>query len=211
MSQRIDLSGQRFGRLTVIRYDHTGKYGKAWWLCECDCGNKDVITLGESLKQGKTISCGCYRSDLLSKHRQSFSRIYRIYTGIVYRCKPNHRKYYGMRGIRLCEEWSGENGYTNFYKWSMEHGYSDDLSIDRIDVNGDYSPNNCRWASVEQQSYNKRNTVYVKYDGEYISLLELSKKTGIPKQTLYNRIHNKNKTVEEAVKMGIGKIKKFIN
>lgn len=202
MSQRIDLTGRKYGRLTVIRYDYTGKYGKAYWICNCDCGKQNISILGESLKQRKTISCGCLRSELMSTHKKSTSRIYRIYIDMVRRCKPNGSDHYGKRGIRVCEQWTKENGFEHFYDWSIANGYDDGLTIDRIDNDGDYSPDNCRWATMKQQSYNKSNNIHVAYNGKSYTLLELSELTGIDPHLLYRRLHYKHMTIEHAIELG---------
>lgn len=202
MSKRIDLTGKRFGKLIVRGFSHTGKYGKAWWVCDCDCGAQNVVILGESLKQGRTTSCGCYRKDNMTTHGKTNTRIFRTYTDMVRRCyKPECSNYknYGARGIRICEEWLSENGFKKFYEWAMDNGYSDDLTIDRIDVNGDYSPKNCRWITNLEQQSNKRNTRKFVLNGETLTLKELSEKTGITIPALVSRIDRRKMTLEEAI------------
>lgn len=122
-------------------------------------------------------------------HRMAGTRIYRIYKSMKTRClNPNSKQYknYGGRGIKICDEWIGENGFMNFYQWAISNGYNDNLTIDRIDVNKGYFPSNCRWIVFEQQAKNRTNSIVLKFYGETISPDELSYKTGISVNTIYN-------------------------
>lgn len=163
------------------------------WLCECDCGNQIVVTTTH-LKSGHTKSCGCYakevsvRNGLKKKHGMTKTRIHRIWSQIKTRCfnsKDEHFKDYGGRGITICDEW--KNSFESFYEWSMANGYEDNLTIDRIDVNGNYCPENCRWATMKEQNDNKRNTVLLTFEGETRTLGEWSEITGIKYVTLFWR------------------------
>lgn len=163
------------------------------WLCECDCGNQIVVTTTH-LKSGHTKSCGCYakevsvRNGLKKKHGMTKTRIHRIWSQIKTRCfnsKDEHFKDYGGRGITICDEW--KNSFESFYEWSMANGYEDNLTIDRIDVNGNYCPENCRWATMKEQNDNKRNTVLLTFEGETRTLGEWSEITGIKYITLFWR------------------------
>lgn len=170
MPQRIDLTGQRFGRLTALYPIPNNNY-RTRWHCICDCGNtKDVLQ--QNLCNGHVKSCGCYHRErdkeklsILNaslnreSHDETKTRLYRIWIGIKSRCfNPAHSSYknYGSRGITMCAEW--KDSFLSFKTWSVSNGYNDSLSIDRIDVNGDYSPDNCRWVSNSIQQFNKRRT-----------------------------------------------------
>ena len=163
----IDLSGQRFGRLIVLHRveDKIGNGGrrKVQYLCKCDCGQTKII-IGESLRSGRTISCGCYASESIkkrsTKHGKRYERIYSIFCDMKKRCynkKDKRYSSYGGRGITICDEWL--NDFNSFYDWSMEHGYREDLTIDRIDNDGNYEPLNCQWITRSENS-TKRNIEY---------------------------------------------------
>lgn len=208
-----DISGNRYGKLVVIEFSHISEDRKrTYWKCKCDCG-KEIITRGDGLKSGHTSSCGCYNKEIVSKtkgattHGMTNDRIYKIYCGMKNRClNPNTAGYmnYGGRGIKVCDEWLDD--FMSFYNWAMENGYSDKLSIDRIDVNGNYEPSNCRWATEKEQSNNTRRTVFVTYNNEEKPISYWASQFGIKPKTIKNRLKN-GWSVEEALNTPVGKKK----
>ena len=198
-------AGQKFGRLTVVKLDHTKKYihksgikeVQEFYLCKCDCGNETVVRKN-MLKNGYTLSCGCVnreKAKLFGQTRKthgfSKSRIYSIWSKIKLRCYNKndefHYNLYGKRGITVCDEW--KNNFMAFYNWAMANGYKDNLTIDRINANGNYEPSNCRWATIKEQCNNRRTTVIVKYNGLSKSLMEWAEQLNISYSTLRKRFH----------------------
>ena len=186
-----NMLGKKYGKLTVIDV----AYRKNWLVymdCLCDCGNRRAIEKG-SILQGNTTSCGC---NLKTQNGMSHSRLYHVWRGIKNRCLNENSMYYadyGGRGITICEEWN--NNFLSFYEWAINNGYDEKAergkyTIDRIDNNGDYSPQNCRFVDMSVQCNNKRNVVHVEYNGELKTLKECSELTGIKSETLRRRYHN---------------------
>lgn len=196
MGKYVDLTGQRFGRLVVLSPSKTRKYGQAFWVCQCDCGTiKELPT--ESLKKGTSKSCGCLQKERASaankKHGLYESRLYSIWANMIGRCdRPTSTGYknYGGRGIRVCDEW---HNFQSFMQWAKQSGYDPSLkflkcSLDRIDANKDYSPDNCRWVDWETQQNNRRDTKKISYKGEQKTLAQFAKEYGIHSSTLRSRI-----------------------
>ena len=201
MSKFKDISGKKFGRLTALYklHNHHDK-GHTYWLCACDCGNLVEICLS-SLQNGKTKSCGCLRKDIITKHGKSNTRLYNIYYAMKVRCYNKNRKdykNYGGRGIKICDEW--QDNFQAFYDWSMSHGYDDTLTIDRIDNNGNYEPNNCRWVTVKQQNRNRRSNINFTCNGETHCLKEWCEILGLNYSTVQIRIQ-RNWSIERALEL----------
>lgn len=186
-----NIQGKKFGRLTAISTVGKNKHNEILWKCKCDCGNEKIVSYNV-LVNGKSKSCGCLAIENNYKHGLYGTRIRGIYYKMLNRC--NHKEsvsylQYGGRGITVCEEWSGENGLINFYNWSMKNGYSDELSIDRIDNDKGYSPGNCRWTTNYVQQNNKRNNIVLEYCGKSLTLKQWSRETGISYKKLLYRYH----------------------
>jgi hypothetical protein len=181
-----DLTGMKFNMLLVIGF--IGRIGSNnQWECLCDCGNKKIIAAG-NLKNNHTTSCGCFHKEQTSKksktHGLTKSNEYQVWAGMKSRCSDLNNSKYGGRGIKVCERWI--NSFENFLN-DMGFRPSKNHSIERIDVNGDYEPSNCKWATVEEQSWNKRNTRSTILDNQKKSLIEISKAFEIPKSLLVSR------------------------
>ena len=182
------MIGQKFGRLTVIEeLPERNKHGKIVYKCICDCGNV-VNADGHLLRNGTIKSCGCLRLEGRSTHCKSSTRLYCILHHVKDRCYRNKNKdypNYGGRGIKVCQEWLDD--FMNFYNWSMNNGYQENLTIDRIDVNGDYEPNNCRWVDQKTQANNKRNCVYLTYEGRTQTITQWADELNCNRSAMYIR------------------------
>lgn len=159
----VDLTGKKFGRLTVLKRVENKKINsrnqKSQWLCQCDCGNKTVV-MGTNLRNDYTKSCGCLQREATSKanstHQGTGSKVHNVWRSMKARCyipTCSNYEYYGGRGIKVCPEWLHD--FEKFREWALENGYEDNLTIDRIDVNKDYSPENCRWITFQENCWNR--------------------------------------------------------
>lgn len=190
-----DISGQIFGHLTALyKLNNYHKKG-VYWLCVCECGNLTEVN-GKDLRKGNTKSCGCFRGRYprnkpsISYSNNKPTRLYRIYHNMKSRCyNKNFHKYknYGARGVTICDEWKDD--FQAFYDWAISNGYKDNLTIDRIDVNGNYEPNNCRWATNKQQSRNTTKNVYLTYNGKTQIMKDWADELNINYCTLLTRHH----------------------
>jgi hypothetical protein len=200
MGRYVDLTGQRFGKLTVIERA-VYKKERTYWRCLCDCG-KIVKVDGSALRRGHSKSCGCARAHkgMHIKHGLRNTRLYKIWAGIKQRClnqKAPDFKHYGGRGITICEEWRDD--FKPFYNWATANGYTDKLSIDRIDVNGNYCPDNCRWVTQKEQGNNTRTNRRITYQGQTHTLQEWATITGLSSSTINQRL-KRGWTVEQTLK-----------
>lgn len=205
MARSEDLTGKKFNRLTVDSFAGYGKRGKEW-LCWCDCGDPCIIE-GTSLKNGHTKSCGCLVGDRIREIRLTHgdasgtpTKLYMVWAAMRQRCgNPNNPayKYYGGRGIEVWEEWTD---YSIFKEWAMENGYQEGLMLDRIDNDKGYQPDNCRWATQEEQSNNRSDNIFVDIEGEEMTLAQAANKYGLKYTTVVSRYHRKGLRGAELVK-----------
>lgn len=191
MGRLIDLTGRKFGKLSVIRRSGAAKDGEATWLCQCECGAQTVVD-GKSLRTGNTRTCGCSRKQprpYEKKHGDCKTRLYRIWGNMKHRCygKSDAEKYqyYGGRGITVCDEW---HDFINFRKWALKSGYNDSLTLDRIDNDGNYSPDNCRWVPVKRQCMNRRSNHFITENGKTLSVLQWANLLGVSHSTIISRL-----------------------
>lgn len=192
MPKKIDLTGQKINRWTVISEGGRNKDGDIKWHCKCECGTVREVS-SKALRKGKTHSCGCFKKERATKHGHASNgadtRIYRIWHGMKNRChNKNVKDYenYGGRGIKVCEEWLE---FKNFLNWSLENGYMDNLQLDRKDVNGNYCPDNCRFVTNKANCNNRRNNTLVTINNKTKTLSEWSDISGISGATLKMRIN----------------------
>lgn len=195
--------GKKYNKLTIIDITYSPK-SEIIAHCECDCGNRHITKLHDVLF-GKVKSCGCYRTEKTiersTKHGDASKRLYAIYIGMKKRCYVSNDdayKYYGGRGIKICDEWL-EN-YLNFKSWALDNGYTEELTIDRINVNGNYEPSNCRWATIEEQANNKTDSVYIDYNGKSQTLRQWCDEFNLDYRLMVERFYQpcwKDKSIEE--------------
>lgn len=196
----IDLTGRKFGRLTVIERveDYVSPNGKheIQWKCVCSCPDKTIcIALGGNLRRGLKRSCGCLSrentSNMFKKHGKRNTRLYKIWCDMKARCyNPNELgyKWYGAEAKNISEGWV--HNFQAFYDWAMSNGYRDNLTIERIDGTKGYSPENCKWATMQEQQNNRRNNRKVHYNGELFTIAQLARKYNIPYKKLWRRLND---------------------
>ena len=191
MGRVIDLTGKRFGKLTAISFSHKDRHHKAHWLCSCDCGNETVCP-SATLRKGTCKSCGCLQRKRAStanfKHGKSKTRLYNVWSSMKGRChNKNHQDYpnYGGRGVKVCKRW--RKSFQGFID-DMGKPPSPKHTIERIDVDGDYCPENCTWATRRTQANNSRNNRRIEFDGETHTLAEWARKLDIPYGRLLARL-----------------------
>lgn len=192
MSKVKDLTNKRFGRLTAKKRLGKNNYHVYLWECVCDCGNTKVANTN-SLMTGNVSSCGCLAKEVLlsrsTTHGLSSHRLYRIHQDMIRRCyNPNNKgyKYYGGRGIKVCDEW---RDFVVFYAWAISHGYEAGLTIERIDNDGDYSPENCRWITQNEQCRNRRSSRLITFRGETKCLMDFTDELGLPYHKIKRRLY----------------------
>lgn len=194
-----DLTGEKFGMLTVVSFDHK-KRTRTYWKCVCECGNTRVVGI-DHLKNGDTTDCGCYRKHIpnVIKHNMSGSRLYVIWSLMKRRClNQNCKEYkdYGGRGIAICDEWLDAK---NFLQWALDNGYSEELTLERVDNNGNYCPENCIWANKETQMNNRRNNRYITYNGETKTMTQWARDNGYTYAQIKKRIDKLGWSFERAI------------
>jgi hypothetical protein len=192
-----DMTGQRFGRLVVDGYVGKVSGNKAAWLCRCDCG-RSITVVGESLRRGHTTTCGCLRNWPKPKehHGMVHAPEYAVWTHMIQRCTNPARsgyKDYGGRGITVCKRW--RDSFQAFYE-DIGQRPGPAYSLDRIDPNGNYEPDNCRWATAIEQANNTRYNRRLTYNGESLTIAQWARRLGMPQETLYARL-NRGLPVEE--------------
>lgn len=200
----VDLTGQRFGRLTAMVPVGKSRGGNYLWDCVCDCGAHTVVA-SNGLRSGTTVSCGCYIREVTSKrsktHGEARTRLYKIWIGMKNRChntEASNYKDYGGRGILVCEEW--RHSYAAFSTWAKQNGYADNLSIDRIDNDKGYFPENCRWVNRFAQGNNKRSNTVFTIDGETKTVTQWAREYGINPITVFSRLYKGMDIVEALTK-----------
>lgn len=206
-----DLVGKKYGKLLVIKSAGKSKYGARLWLCKCECGSEILVQTAQ-LNNGRKTNCGCVKKEYFAKQviplahkantkykHPSDSRLYCCWRAMLCRCTKQSDKYfdnYGGRGIRVCDEWQN---FDVFADWAKSNGYADKLSIDRINNNGNYCPENCRWATAKEQANNKTTTQYFEYKGEKKTLSQLADLFKIPYKRLYERVAKEKWDLERAL------------
>lgn len=196
MKAMADLTGMKFGRWTVLKFAEArctpcGKR-RLMWECQCECGTVRLVE-GSRLTGGYSKSCGCligdYNKENKTKHGKRNTKLYKTWISMKDRCSnPNTEAFkdYGKRGIKVCDEWASDFG--KFYDWSIKNGYKNGLTIDRINVNGNYEPSNCRWSTMKEQNNNRRSNHYITYKGKTQTISQWETELGFKKDILSSRL-----------------------
>lgn len=197
-----DLTGMQFGRLTVIERAENDRFGNAHWVCQCNCNgpNSLIIVDGHSLRSGRTQSCGCLHKEKVTTHNGSGTPLYGVWYDMRHRCNyDNDENYenYGGRGITVCDDWN--NDFALFRDWALENGYEQGLTIDRIDNNLGYYPDNCQWTTMKVQCNNRRSNIIYSMNGEAHTLSEWCDIVNLPYKTVLARINDHGWTFEQAI------------
>ena len=202
MTALIDITGNRYGKLTVVCRAENAPKGISRWECKCDCG-KVVIVRGNNLRSGAVKSCGCLIKDKNANratHNMSQTRLYRTWAGIKARCyytsQPAYKSY-GARGIKMCDEWL--HSFDAFAKWALSNGYQDDLTIERIDNDKGYNPDNCKWIGLGEQANNRHSNIKITYKGDTRNLSEWCKIYGKDYYLVHNRMYKLGWDFERAI------------
>ena len=198
MPKIYDLTGKRFGALTVIEKSAKRSSGSIMWVCRCDCGNITTVN-GRDLRVGHTKSCGCLYRGRKPTHGMAKTRLYYIWQHMLGRCNrktDNSYERYGGRGITVCDEWLD---FQAFADWAFNNGYEEHLTIDRIDNNSGYSPENCRWATYKQQSNNRRYCTIYEKDGKKQNLTQWCEELNLNYETVRSRIKKHGWSFERAI------------
>jgi hypothetical protein len=206
--KRLNLIDQKFGRLTVIKL-HSIKNRTTQWLCKCECGKKTTVSVGD-LRSNHTKSCGCLHQEIINqgkahfKHGMEGTIFYSKWAGMKRRClNKNDKKYfrYGGRGIIICDKWLNFNNFRDdMYQSYLEHykQFGKNTSIDRINVNGNYEPNNCKWSTQKEQTNNMRKNIFITFNGQTLTIKQWAEKLNIPNTTLWNRLNTLHWPIKKA-------------
>lgn len=202
MANFKDMTGYEFNGCKVLNQESSNKRGLAMWKVQCHCGN-EFVTAGNDIRNGKVNSCGCSHKKVAKKmglnnktHGETYSRLYNIWKAMRYRCNNKENKnyeYYGTRGIEVCDEWA--KSYDNFKEWAINNGYDSNLTLDRIDTNKNYCPNNCKWSTSTEQNRNKRNNKLMLFNGKILTQSEICEITGLSKYQVGTKYEVVNKNV----------------
>lgn len=199
-----DFVGKKFGRWEVVSFSHKEKCRNGanyYWNCKCECGKEKVVSAG-SLRSGSSTSCGCYNKEIISKprkHGMCGSRLYGIWHAMIDRCTRetcNSYRLYGGRGITVCDEWFDSK---EFIEWAFNNGYKEDLTLDRVDSNGNYEPSNCRWVDWKTQANNTRRNHFVTIGNETLTVSQWAEKNGLPYKLIYKRTRDLGWSFEKAL------------